>query len=802
MPLPRSIVSRSSLHRASSLHGAAAAFALALLATSHAQASPSGVHTRAVLSRGDLLADPTAARLAAEAARVTGLTTSAQGPRRSLSLPTASGARELVTTSIDRVGDESIVHFAQTHRGLPVIGRGASIRLAKGTSPLGAVLDLEGDLPASVDPVVGPSAAAQVAALSAANRFRLRADARDAHLVVWPTRDRGARLAWAVVPRVPASLPTAPRVIVDAITGETLEARDTVVFASADAYQFNPVKTPTVGSYELALTPGSTLSNPFLEATNCVDNKSVRDVDAFGLAFKVHTCDLVQLATADGAGNFVYAPDDAPGSASGKKDPFSEVQIYYHASKAYAFFRQLANDPEAQVVRDKPLRVVANLQIPAGIGRFDLATAGDPEKPLEPFQNAFFAPAGGGLGALFQQLFGWEGGALWFGQGPQRDYAYDGDVVYHEFGHAVVDASLRLGAWHVDSRGAIDAPGAMNEGLADYFSSAITGDADVGEYASKDFAAQSSVIRTLDNEDKCPAAVVGEVHYDSTLFSGALWEARKGLAEADRPKFDAALYKAMKTHEGRGDLGYDDLTKLFQATLATDLPAGAAALESAMTRRGVLPSCERIVDAAPGTTVKSPAARLGFAAPGTATLGMTTLAPGILQVRAPLPKNPTIVTVTFTTKESGGQSTGLGGQSTPFAPVVLAKLGAPITWTPEAKKAHDADFSAKASGQADRTVTIDVTGATADTLYLQIANSGESDGAYDQIIVRTEAVPEPATPAPEMPAATTTTEAGGGCNVATTGNGRGSAAVSAALGLALVGAVVRRRRARTSRSTR
>ena len=146
-----------------------------------------------------------------------------------------------------------------------------------------------------------------------------------------------------------------------------------------------------------------------------------------------------------------------------KKDEFSEVSIYYHTAKAYKFFRDLQGDPNAQIVVDKPLKVVSNLQIPAGASSGNFAAAGDPEKPLEPFQNAFFSPAGGGLGQLFQQLYGFDKGALWFGQGPTRDYAYDGDVVYHELGHAVVDNSLKLGAWHIDQRGAIRSRGGTRQ---------------------------------------------------------------------------------------------------------------------------------------------------------------------------------------------------------------------------------------------------------------------------------------------------------------------------------------------------
>jgi len=67
--------------------------------------------------------------------------------------------------------------------------------------------------------------------------------------------------------------------------------------------------------------------------------------------------------------------------------------------------------------------------VPAGIFEGNVAAAANPDTPLSAFQNAFFAPATGGLGGLFAQLYGFDAGALWFGQGPKRDYAYDGDVM-------------------------------------------------------------------------------------------------------------------------------------------------------------------------------------------------------------------------------------------------------------------------------------------------------------------------------------------------------------------------------------
>lgn len=670
----------------------------------------------------------------------------------------------LVTSGVDRFGDgDTVVRYEQSHLGLPVIGRGAAVRLSGSGEPITTVVDLEENLPSTAVPTVTPADAASVAS----GRFAVGASPSDAHLVVWPTLDREARLAYAVLPRVPASLATAPRAIIDAQTGEVLEVRDMVVFAKANMYPFNPAKTPATMSEDLSLKPtGTTLTNPFLESSNCIDKKTVKAVNMFGFDLTVHVCDLVQVATANSNGDFNYEPQDKPGSPEARKDPFSEVSIYYHASKAYSFFRTLQQDEEAQVVVDKPLRLVANLQMPPGITSGNIEAAANPDTPLDPFQNAFFSPKDGGLGAVFQQLYGFESGALWFGQGPKRDYAYDGDVVYHEFGHAVVDATLKLGAWHVDAHGAIDAPGAMNEGLADYFSSAITGDPDVGEYAALDLGGGDKVIRTLANKDRC-SGVIGEVHADSTLFSGALWQARQSLGEADRSKFDAGLYKAMRTNPGRGDLGFEDLANMFIATLKVELPVGATALEAAMKDRGVLPTCDRILtfESAPITSADK---RIGFIAPGRQSVSVKGVAPGIIQVRASLPPNTASVAVSFNARSGGGQGP-IGGNAKPFAPLVLAKFGAPITWDP--KSGHNADAkaaAAAASGSTTATIAIPE-GTTADTIYVQIASTGDSDGAYDRVSLAfssreaTEPGSDEAPPSEagsKPPAATTTTVEG------------------------------------------
>lgn len=579
-------------------------------------------------------------------------------------------------------------------------------------------------------------------------------------------------------------------------------------FAKATVYASNPTKSPVLESLDLPLEPsaaaGGHLTNDFLASSNCIDHKTVRDLSVSGFKAKVHVCDIEQLAMPDaGTGDYVYTPSDTAGAVESRSDNFAEVSMYYHSARAYAFFRALQGSPDAQVVVDKPLQVIANLQIPAGIASGNLVAAADPNTPLETFQNAFFSPAGGGLGAIFAQLYGFKGGALWFGQGPQRDYSYDGDVVYHELTHAVVDKTLKLEAWHLDSRGAIDAPGAMNEGLADYFSSAIAGDPDVGEYASKDISSGATgVIRTLANEDKCPTNVIGEVHFDSTLFSGALWQARASLPEADRTKFDAALYKAMRTNPGRGDLGYDDLAKLFLATLTTDLPAGATALTTSMTARGVLPSCERIVEPKNGSVKAIEAVIGGFASPGLQSVPQAgDLVPGIIQVHAKAAPTDGALVVSFSAKaQSGGGANPLGGGGTPFTPVALVKFGKAITWTVSRGSAtHDADKTLDMTTGTRPTATFEVPAGTTD-VFVQIANKGDSDGAYDNLTIEltpaaaTPPVADPVTDPAANPTPGTTSESSSGCGCSTPGRSPALPVGGLVAAVALAAGVVRRRR--------
>ena len=719
-------------------------------------------------------------------------------------------------TRVDRFSDgDRIVRFEQTHLQLPVLGGVAVVAFDRNGNVKTLSDHFATDLPASVAPSI--TRAAAVAAI--AGRTVLPVSASDAYLAIADTRE-GARLVYVVVPPQLAGIPTAPSFTVDAHTGDVIAQREGIVFAKANMYATNPsasqlASLPLPMAATVKGTSGNfVLENDFIKSMNCVDKGDVKSLN-IGIQITAHICSLAQDAESDANGDFNYTPVDslptepATKDAPSRSDKFSEVSMYYHATRAYQFFRDLQGVPDAQVVADKPFRTISNLMIPAGLSSFDLAKVADPSLPLEPFSNAFFSPAGaGGQSDIFETLYGFKGGSMWFGQGAQRDYSYDGDVIYHEFTHAVVNQTLRLGGPIVDAYGLFDSEGAMNEGLADYFASAISGDGNMGVYASTDMSPGKIAIRVLDNNDSCPGNIAGEVHYDSTLFSGGLWKTRQALAgDADKKKFDVAIYKAMRSTSAKGNLGYGDFVNLVIEVLKSDLPTSATALEGEMTTRGVLPVCTRVFDAKNGP-INPPStsgfSALGFVAYGTSNLGSKAkLAPGSIQAKVDLTK-ATKVAVAFTSRSEGASPGNVfGGSSTPFAPVLFVKYNEPLQWTTKGTLSSNADHTFDGAALTTTGIKSSVEfevpeGTTA--VYVQVGNSGQSDGRVGNLTITTfPAQDEP--PAVDDPGVTTTTTTGGcACATATTATEQGPVETPRWLALfgftGMVAALLRRKRAK------
>lgn len=720
-------------------------------------------------------------------------------------LPTAKVSDLQQGRAVKLSSGEQIVRFSQSHLGIPVARRGVAVTFASDGVARQLTSKLEQDLPADVTPSISKEKAARAASL----RTGLPVRPDSPILTIWPTAD-GNKLAWAISPTPIPGTPYVPGVVVDAKTGEVILHYNAVSHLSeARMYPSNPVKSPELQDVTIAVADEvDVLENDLIAAKNCIDNKSVKDISMGGFSLEVHVCDLEHTALRLEDGSFNYEP----GEDTAPEDEFAELSIFWHANRAYEYFRQFA--PALDINKGKPLTTIANLRIPQGFGGptgIDQNKLKDPELPLQPFSNAFFTPED----PMFGSIFGVSGGALYFGQGPKKDYAYDGDVVYHELTHAVVNATLKLvGTPHMDEFGASMAPGAMNEGLSDYFAAALTGDPDIGEYASQDAMPGKTAIRSIDTTDACPTAITGEVHADASLFSGGLWDVRKTLDAGKQFAFDRAVFTAMNS-SATGDVGYEDVANLILEAVKAEGDLGQAtadALSAAFTSHGVLPKCDRILEH-PGGKLSGAAEMQGlWAALGTQTTGAKASkdaggwTPGIVQFRHALPENAAKLSVELTEQSTGGGGAGglFGGGGTPFTPKLLVHFDAPITFTykplngPEGMLVVDLEKE-----KSKHSATIEIPeGATA--VYVMVANTGQSDGYYTAVTLDVEVgepkvdepdagvEPEPSEGEPDQEAVDEV-KGGCGCEVpgtsSTTGKAGGIAALSA---IAL--AFVRRRK--------
>ncbi|MDP7114932.1 MAG: hypothetical protein QGH45_23360, partial [Myxococcota bacterium] len=198
---------------------------------------------------------------------------------------------------------------------------------------------------------------------------------------------------------------------------------------------------------------------------------------------------------------------------------------------------------------------------------------------------------------------------LVFGQGV-IDFSYDADVVAHEFGHSIIQTRTQMlfdGLITYDEFGWNVAPGALHEGLADYFSASYHGDPVMGEYM-----AALGATRYLENDHACPSHVIGEPHEDGKLVGGATWAIREVLGQE---LADAAVYGAL------GQMvptpSFQDFGEALAQVIDELVEDGEITAEDAdevhaiLDERGLL-LCGRSIDLEPGEpqTVMLPGAQL------------------------------------------------------------------------------------------------------------------------------------------------------------------------------------------------
>jgi len=359
-----------------------------------------------------------------------------------------------------------------------------------------------------------------------------------AHLA-WARTQAGLRLSWIV--EAPLDLHTMRKPVyrVDATTGRVVQWVDRVVAASAPAFPENPETTPDVELHTLTglLEPGDALTHSRFEVHSCLESSG-------------DDCSLVRYAAPDASGDFVGFE---PQTGFVTDDAFAETSAYVHAER---FLDHMASFGVTEnwcgwAMDTRPVLITNFVSADGG-----------------PVQNGYF------MGACPSSIL--------FGQGPADDWAYDGDVVYHELGHAMVDllTPSYFGAGHARPDAWVYDSNAINEAIADVFTAQFTGDG---------LIAESLFARDIDSDAQCPGDLDGEPHNDSLPVSAALWS----LSLAWGDDFVPVLLDTIATLPP--DTSYEGFAESFAvvagASLGTDAEASARA---AFEAHGVT-ACERVV---------------------------------------------------------------------------------------------------------------------------------------------------------------------------------------------------------------
>ena len=318
--------------------------------------------------------------------------------------------------------------------------------------------------------------------------------------------------------------------------------------------------------------PDGRLTGPYARVMNCLNEPGgvETSIDIGQTPIVIGLCRLEQVAAADETGSFLHI--EPPADMGDPNDPFAEVQTYFHMNRVHDFFAEGFGFGG----REGPLLALVNVQVsmkiaaPVWIG----------------IENAAFIP--GDSIAKLEDLAGVpspvQEDMLVFAQGRNLDISYDGDVVYHEYTHAVVGDRLSMN--RADRFGSDRGPRSLNEAMADYFAAALTESPVMGGYSLGSLGAE----RDLSKELLCPRDATGEEHDDGHVFASALWTIRSMLGgpTADPLIFDAMLGFGPATSFGEA------VDALASAADALDPPRGAE-LRGLFDIRG-LAACERIKD--------------------------------------------------------------------------------------------------------------------------------------------------------------------------------------------------------------
>ena len=394
-----------------------------------------------------------------------------------------------VNTEINRV-----VHFQQMHEGIPVVDTSVVVQVDDANRV--RQVDL-GNASPTVAEKVGDnrkmtSKQAVAAATAAVGEATLRQPVKDPAEVYFPT-DTGLKLAYEVL-ILTRNPPHDWRVIVDAYSGQILEQKDLLFHVDGQGFVFdpNPVvtannntlrdPTATVGTCGFAGTPIATIDAQRVTRTlkGLTFAGGVHKLEGPFVKMRNFGTPNINPPTEVNANNFKYSSGD---------NRFEAVNCYYHVDTTQRYIQSLG----ITTAHNKVIECDAH----DGVGG-----------------GAFFSPGDGGL------HFGDSGACL-----PNR--ASDGDVMLHEYGHAI--QNNQVPGWGVTSpvTGRRETR-AMGEGFGDILACVTL--AERGNRFQREFfedwifgSTPLRCLRRVDGTKVYPTDWQNQEHADGEIWSAALW---------------------------------------------------------------------------------------------------------------------------------------------------------------------------------------------------------------------------------------------------------------------------------------
>jgi len=273
-------------------------------------------------------------------------------------------------------------------------------------------------------------------------------------------------------------------VYIDAITGETVARRQTLLFATGTVNFNVPVRRPTSDRADYPAVNGSFFvdSDPITADGDGLLLWAGTDPVSLTLHSRGKYAEVFNQAGSD-VGEAVILDPGATYTWDLRDDAAQDAQLaaFIHTNVIKAYARTIA--PELAPFLDATLDIYVNIADAC---------------------NAYF-----------------DGESLNFFQ-ASADCANTGrlaDVVYHEFGHAFHAAAIIPGVGSFD--------GAMGEGQADYLSATFNNDPGMG----RGFFRDNSALRELDplGREYVWPDDIGEIHSTGRIFGGTMWDLRKAL---------------------------------------------------------------------------------------------------------------------------------------------------------------------------------------------------------------------------------------------------------------------------------